>query len=153
MTLAEAIVAEARKYKGVVEQPPGSNSNSGPEIDQWLAFVHQPPGASYCAAFACSMVHDVRVGLWMDSLQFKKSASALHLLELNENLKTDDPQPGDLIIFDHGHGLGHVAIKTGPNTSIAGNTSPDGRSRQGTGVFEHEYDPADPRIAGYIRVG
>lgn len=152
MTLAEAIVVEARNYRGVVEQPPGANSNSGPEIDQWLAFVHQPPGSSYCAAFVSSMVHDARVGLGMDALRFKKSASALHLLELNADLKTDDPQPGDLIIFDHGHGLGHVAIKTGSTTSIAGNTSPDGRSRNGTGVFEHDYDPADPKIAGYIRV-
>ncbi len=148
--LAEAIVATARKYQGVVEQPPGSNSNSGPEIDQWLAFVHQPPGSSYCAAFACSVVHAARTDLAMGALQCKKSASALHLLELNADLKTDDPQPGDLIVFDHGRGLGHVAIKTGPSTSIAGNTSPDGKSRNGTGVFE--YDPSDPKIAGHIRV-
>ena len=109
MTLAERIVGCARRYQGVVEQPPGTNSNSGPEIDQWLAFVHQPPGQSYCAAYVCFVIHDARVALGMDSLQFRKSASALHLLELNANLKTDDPQPGDLVIFDHGHGLGHVA--------------------------------------------
>lgn len=60
------------------------------------------------------MVHDARVGIGLDTLQFKKSASALRLLELNADLKTDDPQPGDLIVFDHGQGLGHVAIKTGP---------------------------------------
>ncbi len=152
MTLAEAIVATARKYRGVVEQPPGSNSNSGPEIDQWLAFVHCSPGESYCAAFACSVVHEARTDIAMGPLQFKKSASALHLLELNADLKTDDAQPGDLIVFDHGQGRGHVAIKTGPNTSIAGNTSPDGKSRNGTGVFEHEYDPGDPKIVGHIRV-
>lgn len=152
MTLAEQIVACARRYQGTVEQPPGSNSNSGPEINQWLAFVHQPPGASYCAAFACSMVRDARVALGIESIAFKKSASALHLLELNANLITTDPQPGDLVIFDHGHGLGHVALVTGPGTSIAGNTSPDGKSRNGTGVFEHSYDPADPKIAGYISV-
>jgi hypothetical protein len=50
-----------RKCQGTVEPPPGSNSKNGPEIDQWLASVHQPPGASYCAAFACSMVHDARL--------------------------------------------------------------------------------------------
>jgi hypothetical protein len=50
-----------RKCQGTVEQPPGSNSNNGPEIDQWLASVHQPAGASYCAAFASSMVHDARL--------------------------------------------------------------------------------------------
>jgi hypothetical protein len=152
MTLAEQIVACARRYQGTIEQPPGSNSNSGPEIDQWLAFVHQPPGASYCAAFACSMVHDARFALGIESITFKKSASALHLLELNAALITTDPHPGDLVIFDQGHGLGHVAIVTGQGTSIAGNTSPDGKSRNGTGVFEHAYDVNDPKIAGCIRV-
>jgi hypothetical protein len=32
-----------RKYQSVVEQPPGANSNSAPEIDQWLTLVDQPP--------------------------------------------------------------------------------------------------------------
>jgi cell wall-associated NlpC family hydrolase len=63
------------------------------------------------------------------------------------------PRPGDLVIFDHGHGLWHVAIVTGSGTSIAGNTSPNGKSRNGTGVFEHSYDPADPKIEGYVRIG
>ena len=144
------IVATARQYQGTVEDPP--NSNSGTLIDGWLAYVHQPPGVSWCSGFACSMVHESRVALGLPALQFKISASALHLLAINEALKTEDPQAGDLIIFDHGHGLGHVAIKTGPSTSIAGNTSPDGKSRQGTGVYEHAYDVNDPKIAGYIRV-
>lgn len=152
MTLGDQIIVEARKYLGTVEQPPGSNSNSGPDIDQWLAYVHQPPGQSYCSAYACSMVHNARLALGLDNLQFKISASALHLLDINAALKTDSPEPGDLVVFDHGKGLGHVAIITGPGTSIAGNTSPDGKSRQGTGVYEHSYEPADPKIAGYLRV-
>jgi hypothetical protein len=45
---------------------------------------------------------------------------------------------------------GHVAIVTGPGTSIAGNTSPDGKNA--TGVFEHSYDPAGSRIAGYLGI-
>jgi hypothetical protein len=50
MTLAEAIVAEARKYTNMVEQPPGSNSNWGGPIVSWLAFVGIDQPASYCAA-------------------------------------------------------------------------------------------------------
>lgn len=152
MTLAEAIVATARKYEGVVEQPPGSNSNTGPYINDWLAFVNQPPGQSYCAAFACSVVHEARTDLAMGPLQFKKSASALKLLEINKDLLTTDPQPGDLVIFRHERGLGHVGIVTAPGVYISGNTSPDGKSRNGTGVFEHAYDVNDPRIAGYLRI-
>jgi len=151
MTLQDQIIIEARKFLNVVEQPPGSNSNWGGPIVDWLAFVGIDYPASYCAAFASSMVHNARVALGV-SVSFNKSASALHLLSLNADLKTTDPQPGDLVIFDHGGGLGHVAIVTGPNTTIAGNTSPDGTSRNGTGVFEHSYDPQNPEIAGYIRV-
>jgi hypothetical protein len=53
-------------------------------------------------------------------------------------------------LLDHGHGLDHVAIVIRQGISIAGNTSPDGKSRNGSGVFEHEYDVSDPKIAGYI---
>lgn len=153
MTLQEAIVQEARKYLNVVEQPPGTNSNWGGPIIDWLAFVGITSPASYCAAFASSMVHDAAAGLGVE-ISFRKSAGALHLMELNEHLKVSDPQPGDIVIFDHGHGLGHVAIVTDIDSpaTIAGNTSPDGTSRQGTGVFEHSYDPSNPEIAGYLRI-
>jgi hypothetical protein len=85
-------------------------------------------------------------------LTFRTSGSAVRLLKLNPTLITTDPQPGDLVVFDHGNNKGHVAIVTSPTTTVAGNTSPDGTSREGYGVFEHAYDPSDPKIAGYIRV-
>lgn len=150
MTLAEQIVASARAYEGVEEEPIGSNS--GPLIDHWLAFVGAKPGDAWCSAFACAVVHESRVLLGMHPLTFRVSAGALSLLSKNQTLVTTDPQSGDLIVWDHGQGKGHVSIKTGPDTHIAGNTSPDGKSRQGYGVFEHAYDPTDSKIAGYIRV-
>jgi cell wall-associated NlpC family hydrolase len=89
----------------------------------------------------------------------RKSASAMHLLEYNQHLLTLDPKPGDLVIWDHGKGLGHVGILTGTThingtlTSIdviAGNTSEDGKSRNGDRVAEH---PCTLElIAGYLRV-
>lgn len=150
MSLAEQIVKTARTYINVVEDPLGSNS--GPLIDDWLAFVGGIPGDPWCAAFSCVVVHEARMLEKMPPLEFRRSSGALLLLIINDALKTDDPQPGDLIIWDHGGGRGHVSIKTGDVSHIAGNTSPDGKSRNGTGVYEHGYDPADPQIAGYIRV-
>jgi hypothetical protein len=148
--LAQQIVKTARSYQHVVEDPLGSNS--GPLIDHWQAFVGAHPGDPWCAGFACSVVHEARLLERMGPLEFKRSSGALRLLAINSALVTTDPQPGDLIIWNHGNGKGHVSIKTGDATHIAGNTSPDGKSRQGTGVYEHEYDPQDPKIAGYIRV-
>lgn len=152
MSLADQIVTTARTYKGVVEDPIGSNS--GPLIDDWLAFVGGHPGDPWCAAFACVSVHEARMMEKMGPLEFKRSSGALRLLAVNDALKVpvSDAQPGDLLIWDHGGGKGHVSIKTGTGTHIAGNTSPDGKSRQGYGVFEHGYDEQDPRIVGVIRV-
>lgn len=150
MSLPEQIVATARSYLNVEEDPIGSNS--GPLINHWQEFVGAHSGDPWCAAFACSVVHEARTLERLGPLKFRRSASALRLLELNRDLVTTDPQPGDLIIWNHGDGKGHVSIKTADTDHIAGNTSPDGKARNGYGVFEHGYDPADPRIAGYIRV-
>ena len=151
-TFGEQLVSQARKWKGRKENPLGSNGDQGGPIDGWLAYVGCEPGVPWCSGYACSMVRDTREALKIPSLRFRKSAGALRLLALNEDLRTDDPQVGDLIIWDHGGGHGHVSIKTGPTTHIAGNTSADGKSRNGTEVAEHDYDPADPKIAGHIRV-
>ena len=150
MTLAEQIVASARSYAGVEEDPRGSNR--GPLIDHWNAFCGASQGDPWCAAFVCAVVHEARVFMRMQPLTLLVSASAMGLLKRNAALVVDSPMPGDLVVFDHGGGKGHVAIVTGPGTSIAGNTSPDGTSREGYGVFEHAYDPNDPKIAGYIGV-
>jgi len=45
----EVAADTASQYVGVVEEPPGSNS--GPEVDQFLASVGLGPGYAWCAAF------------------------------------------------------------------------------------------------------
>jgi len=93
----------------------------------------------------------------------KASASALHLLSENQHLVVpfEEVQPGDVLIEDHGGGLGHVSIvtdvvrvdgKVAGLSTIAGNTSADGHSRNGDRVAEHPHDLPDPRIAGVLRV-
>lgn len=144
------LIATARKYLGVKETGP----NSGPHIDEWLAALGLTTGFSWCAAFVCGVVMEVDPGTPLN-----RSASCLHLLALNGGLKITDPESGDIIIHDHGHGLGHAGIVTstvrlnGTLTglaSIAGNTSPDGLSRNGDGVYEHAVSLNN--VAGYLRV-
>ncbi len=80
-------------------------------------------------------------------------------------LVVTDPQPGDVIIWNHtvdpAKPQGHVAILTevvkvdgavAALAGIAGNTSADGASRNGDRVAEHPVSYPDPRIAGYLRI-
>lgn len=146
----EDLIAHARSFEFVRETAP----NSSPEIDRWLARLGLPPGNSWCAAYACCMVLDLD-----PHTQLKASAGALALLAKNQPLRVQTPQPGDIVVWDHGHGLGHVAIVTsvvrvggavGGLTAIAGNTSADGASRNGDRVAEHEVSLQN--VAGYLRV-
>jgi hypothetical protein len=47
-SIAQSVLAVAKSQLGVQEHPRGSNS--GPEVDRYLAFVHTRPGEPWCAA-------------------------------------------------------------------------------------------------------
>jgi hypothetical protein len=152
------LIVTARSYSHVVETAP--NTDNGGPIDQWLAAVNCPPGNAWCAAAACAWVRETgkRLGV---SFDFKPSASALGVLHKNTGLVVEDVQPGDLIIWDHGKGLGHIGVVTstvevdgvlGGISAIAGNTSKDGKSRNGTMVADHPVNYPDPKIAGFVRI-
>lgn len=146
---ADALIRTARSYLGQRESRP----NSSPMIDHWLAGVGQAPGEPWCAAFACACVFETA-----PEIGFLKSASALRLVARNPDRRISDPEAGALVVWDHGHGKGHVGIITAwePATAtfsaIAGNTSSDGRSREGVMVAEHAFSAKDPTIAAYLRV-
>lgn len=50
------LLAKALSHVGEKEEPFGSNT--GPQVDQYLANVGLPPGLAWCAAFACTMVKE-----------------------------------------------------------------------------------------------
>jgi hypothetical protein len=156
--LAEYTVTAARRFStGKSLETDGHNN--GPEIRDWLSDVGIHAPAPWCAAFACAMIREAAAALHLPPPIYY-SASALRLLALNESLVTDQPEPGHLIVFDHGGGLGHVGIVTGVTSvggnvasvqAIAGNTTLAG-SREGNAVVERGFDLPDPRLAGYVRV-
>lgn len=62
----------------------------------------------------------------------------------------ESPAVDDVVLSIDANGHAHhVAIVTGTNplTAIAGNTSEDGRSSNGVGVFEHEISSNGKRFA------
>lgn len=153
-----AFVATARKYAWARET--GPNTDGGGFVDQCLAALGLPPGNSWCAAAVCWWVKETcdRLGV---KVEFRRSARALGLLEKNPGLVVANPQPGDLVVWDHGGGLGHVAVLTdivkvagalAALAAIAGNTSADGHSRNGDRVAEHGVNYPDAKIKAFLRL-
>lgn len=155
-----ALVATARKFLYVREV--GDNTDHGGFIDQSLAALGLPPGKSWCAAAVCSWVRQTCKDAGIQ-VEFRRSARALGLWELNEDLRVavEDLQPGDILVWDHGGGLGHTGVcasavrvdgKLAGIDCIAGNTSADGHSRNGDRVAEHPVDYPNPQLVGGLRI-
>jgi len=135
LILSTLVVDSAKKYLYVREKP----DNRSTDIDRWNKYVRNPLGASYCAAFASSMVNDPKL----------KSGAAIRLIKKN-SIKSDDVlkgkkiEPGWIVIWRKGNSpFGHAGIvvswdrKSG--TTIEGNTSAGkGSQSNGNGVFERQ---------------
>lgn len=158
------LIVEARTSLYVRESA-GPNADAGGFVDQCQAEMGLTPGHSWCACAVCKWARDAAAKAGVTIKTFKRSASALRMLEANAALVVTDPQPGDVVIWDHttdpAKPQGHVAILTsvvkinGVVTgleAIAGNTSADGTSRNGDRVAEHPVVYPDPRIKGYVRI-
>lgn len=108
MTLAEQTTEIARAQDGVTEHPPGSNR--GEMVDRYLRAVGVDPtqGAyAWCAALVSWCVIEAEKIVGGPAL-FRGSAGALHLLELNAQLRIDEPIPNCVGVMDHGKGKGHA---------------------------------------------
>jgi hypothetical protein len=128
----------ARRFTFVREV---GGANDGSWVNFFQRFTGNRVGDSWCASFV-SMVLDIA---YRGLCPLKRSASCQALLDQANTrgwVVAGAPQPDDLFFYtdDAGHAH-HVGIVTGVNatevTGIAGNTSEDGKSVNGTGVFEH----------------
>lgn len=92
------IVRAAVLWRGVVEEPLGSNRN--PLIDEWVLDAGGKLGDSYCAAY-------VRAVLKAAGVPCIRTVSAKRCLEQFEQIDVSEAQPGDLAGWvepdDHGH--------------------------------------------------
>lgn len=115
----------------------------GPNRGVFVEFIQRRggdgvPGDSWCADFV-SLVMDIAYR-GASPLRKTGSTKAMFAEAKMKGFVEDSPQPDDLYFFVDKIGVPHhVGIITGiaPVTGIAGNTSEDGKSSNGTGVFEH----------------
>jgi hypothetical protein len=119
-TLGQNIAAKALSHVGEKEQPDGSNT--GPEVDGYLAYVGLPPGNPWCCAFACSMVYRTLVEMGIYTDYHPKTGSTHALLQWGEDngCMVSTPQEGDLgcIIYDAVHGHTVVCVGPAPNDNV-----------------------------------
>lgn len=128
--------AVARRFLFVRET---EGPNAGYWVSWFLRFTGNVEGESWCASFV-SRVNEIGT---KGKMTVKKTASTiamLHDLTVQGRIVTT-PQADDLYFFVNDAGMPHhVGIVTGVNplTGIAGNTSQDGLSSNGDGVWEHQ---------------
>lgn len=118
----------------------------GPNRGYWVEWLQRQfggiPGDSWCAYFVSLVLEIAYMG--DPPLHGTGSTKTLLAQATTKGYRLPEgtpPQPEDLYFFvSLPEGIPHhVGIVTGVNplTGIAGNTSPDGKSANGTGVFEH----------------
>ena len=169
--LAQKAVEIAQGEVGTMEKPVGSNS--GPRVDQYLSSVGIAPGEGsaddryWCMAFAyfCvdSAAHAVGVAnpLYRTAgviEQWNKCASRPGVRRITQAEALAEPslvQPGQILILDHGGGLGHtgiiVAVDAPHLTVVEGNASGKPNDRNGTGVFRTTFRKTnDGLVKGYL---
>lgn len=146
MSLASPSVI-ARRFSFVTE-------TDGPNDGTWVSFFQRftgnRPGDSWCASFV-SLVLDIT---YRGISPLRRTASCDNLLaEATRKgfvaLADGKPQVDDLFFYvrtapgvSDAHHVGIVTEVTAAGVvGIAGNTSADGRSSNGTGVFEHTIAP------------
>lgn len=121
----------------------GDTNNTGLRVEAIQHWSGGEPKDSYCAEMAW---------MWMDLACFGKppvdrfqSCEAFRQQAIANGWIVTDPAAGDLALSINTEGLAHhIALVTvaDPLTAIAGNTSEDGISANGTGVFEHAISAA-----------
>jgi hypothetical protein len=128
----------------------------GPNRGAWVEFLQRfcggQRGDSWCSQFA-SVVCDIA---YHGQSPLRKSGRSMTRLTdaRTKGLVVDIPQADDLFYFVHETGHAHhegIVTDVFPLTGIAGNTSEDGRSSNGTGVFEHALSVSPSRIV-FVRL-
>ena len=148
-TLRLKAVEVAKTQIGKEEVPRGSNW--GPAVQQYLNSVGINFPASWCMAFAYWCFKQAGM-----TKELPKTGGVLAMWNTcDERLRSKVYEPGGIIIFDHGKGLGHTGIiesVVGDTiNTIEGNTNNNG-SREGYAVERKVRHASDPTLKGCILV-
>lgn len=125
----------ARMFLFVHEVP----QNKGLMVESIQHWSGGQPGDSWCAFFVLFILDICFGGKDKNPLKRSGAVQVIYDQAKQENWLTTTPINGDLFIYvndaDKAH---HTGIYTGFGNGIAGNTSEDGTSSNGVGVFEHK---------------
>jgi hypothetical protein len=138
---------------GVHEDPPGSNS--GLEINKYLANVGLPPNNCWCMAFVFTCFAEAANTLGVPNPLFKTGSCMVQKNMRKANIVTV-PQPGDIFILDLGEGKGHtglvkdVNIASGRFNTVEGNSNTNG-SRDGEEVCSKPNGRPITSVAAFLR--
>jgi CHAP domain-containing protein len=150
MTLQQKALAIAITQIGQEEKPRGSNW--GEPVKSYLASVGINFPASWCMAFMYWCFKQAAKELGITTPLYKTGGVLNAWNKAPTAIKVIDPQPGDIFIQDHGHGLGHTGIVEKMEGdvvhTIEGNTNDTG-SREGFEVCRRTRKKAS--IVGYLR--
>ncbi len=160
--LANEVLSVASSQVGKLEQPLGSNS--GPEVDAYLASVGLDPGNFWCMAFVFWCFREaaknlgkknpaVKTGGVLDAWNQARSSGIATLTTENALHNPGKIKPGMVFIMSTGGGSGHtgivVAVRGSVLETIEGNTNDSG-SRNGIGVFRRTGRTVASINRGYI---
>src|SRR4029077_2634620 len=125
----------ARQFLFVREAAP----NKGQRVEAIQKWSGGQPGDSYCCEFG-TMVLDICFQ-GQSPIPRLQACQDVYDLAKQKGWLTDNPVKDDIYLYvndaGHAHHLGIITIDGGKD-GIAGNTSEDGKSSNGTGIFEHE---------------
>ncbi len=134
--MSASLSAVARHFLFVRET---EGPNAGYWVSYFLRFTGNVEGQSWCASFVAK-VNDIATKGRMTVTRTASTILMLGDLSTKGRIVTT-PKVDDLVFSIHPNGVAHhVAIVSGlnPLRAIAGNTSIDGLSSNGDGVYEHE---------------
>lgn len=132
------LVMLARLFRFVRET---QGANRGVWVGLFQRYTGNLAGESWCCSFVSFLLSIAYQGA---SPLLKTGSCAAMLAESRIKgyalAEGTAPLPGDLFFYltatGHAHHVG-IVTSASPLTGIAGNTSPDGLSDNGTGVYEH----------------
>lgn len=134
---ADDVIRIARLFS-FVREAQSLGQNRGQRVEAIQKWSGGQAGDSWCCQFA-TMVLDIA---YQGDAPIPRlgACQAVYDLAKRRGMVRSEGKPGDLFLYvdrnDHAHHIG-IVTDAAPLTGIAGNTSEDGRSSNGDGVYEH----------------
>lgn len=144
------IVLEIARLFLFVREAQSEGQNRGLRVESIQHWSTGQFGDSWCAEWS-TMVLDL---FFHGNAPIPRGGSCedIHQLAKTNGWSVETPSPGDLVLSINSAGLAHhcgIVTIVDPLTSIAGNTSADGTSSNGDGVYEHIIAPENKVFVHY----